>query len=118
MKLISPHRNVGRWVVVPPGGPGSATPVSKQQSQRRRKFILLALLSFALATGIWSLVTRGDLLELHLVADAGCVFYASLLLDAKRRRVEHRHKVRKLPRPEDKASDYFEVIEAGGTRNA
>ena len=118
MKLISPYRNAGRWIVVPPGGPGRATPLATQRTLRRRKFILLGLLAFALATGVLAVVTRGQQLELHLVADAALVFYAALLLDTKRRSVERSVKVRELPQQEPAESEYFEVIEASGTRNA
>jgi hypothetical protein len=118
MKLISPYKSAGRWIVVPPGGTRPAAPISAQRTKRRRKYIFMGLLTAAVGTGIWSLVTGGSQLELHFVVDAALVFYAALLLDAKRRRDERVRKVRDLPRPETSSSDYFEVIEASGTRNA
>lgn len=116
MRLISPRTSAGRWIVVP----GARQRTEKQafrRAQQRRKAILLGLIGIALVTGVWAVVAGGDGLEINLVADAAVAFYAALLLDVKKRRVERGVKVRRLERQSPAESEYFEVIEAGGGRN-
>ena len=99
--------------MVPPAGAGPSRE-SFHRAQQRRKSILICLISVSVGTGLWSLINGGQALELNLVADAATAFYAALLLDSKRRRVERSLKVRTLQRPSTQESEFFEVIEASG----
>ena len=121
MRLISPRTGNGRWVVVPESREGVARR-AYLRAQDRRKRILGGLVAAAFATGVWALISGGNVVELHLIVDALAAFYLALVMDAKRKVVEREQKVRTLHAPAppvsfDETSE-FGYLQAGGGHNS
>jgi hypothetical protein len=98
LKLIAPPRRIprGRWMIVPPTEERAAAAAS-DRGQRRRRRILASLVAAVVLTALVAVQQRGKVIEIHLIADAALFFYIALLLEGKRRRLEHAAKVRRLP---------------------
>jgi hypothetical protein len=98
LKLIAPPRRMqkGRWMILPPTEERAAA-AAMDRGQRRRRRILVAILAAVVITALAAVQQKGKLIELHLIADAALFFYIALLLETKRRRLEHAAKVKRLP---------------------
>jgi hypothetical protein len=97
LKLIAPPRRLprGRWMIAPPTEESTAA-AAMDRGQRRRRRILISLVAAVVLTALIALQQGGNLIEVHLIADAALFFYIALLLEAKRRRLERAAKVRRL----------------------
>lgn len=99
MELIAPRhhgpRGSGRWIVVPESRSDLAR-ASFRRGQRRRRRILELMLGACIGSLGAALVLHGHAWEVQLACDASLALYATLLLEAKRRRRERAEKVRSL----------------------
>jgi uncharacterized membrane protein len=59
---------------------------------------LLGLTVFVVATGAWALVIGGPAVPVHVGIDIVTVFYAVVVIRARRRLAERRRKVRSMAR--------------------
>ena len=122
MRMMSPRAtaglSAGRWIVVPNRQEQLARRAAIH-AQRRRTYVLSALVAAAIGTGIWAVLEGGVAIEVNLVVDAAAAFYVALLLDAKQKRAERALKVRALGRREARPAEHpepaLEVLEAGGS---
>lgn len=98
MQLIAPRTSrTGRWVVVPEPYERIARS-SFRRGQRRRARILLFLGASAAFTGVVAIAVGGSMWEVHLLLVTSLCVYVSLLIEAKKRRVERSAKVHSLRR--------------------
>lgn len=114
MNLIAPRSSSsGRWVVVPRSYE-QLKRASFRRDQRRRQKILLFLVG-GVALSLVGLLATGRGLGIHLAFDVSLSIYVALLLEAKRRRLERRHKVHRLPARENRvALTAYEPARAAG----
>ncbi|HVF52408.1 MAG TPA: hypothetical protein VNC78_02250 [Actinomycetota bacterium] len=114
LDLISPRSTTGRWVVVPKSYEELAR-ASFLRGQRRRKRILLTLVALVVGSATAAWIRGGSLWEIHLMADASLALYVSLLLEAKKRRIERKTKVRRIQRHITASeAGFYTPMEAGG----
>lgn len=108
--------STGRWVVMPavPGGPRART--SYRRMQMRRVRLLQALLVLSATSFVLALPIGGTMWQVHLVCVASLALYVTVLVGAKRRRLETRAKIRPLQptRPSDQEVIFHEPVHASG----
>lgn len=98
MQLIAPRASrTGRWVVVPEPYDRIARS-SFRRGQRRRARILVFLGVSAPLSGMVAVAVGGSMWEVHLLLLTSLCVYVTLLLEAKRRRLERSAKVHSLRR--------------------
>lgn len=115
MNMMAPRSRGGRWVIIPDNHDVAMERIAIRRSRRRRRRILVLLVLSAIGTGVWAWLERGVAIEVHLVVDAGVIFYLALMSEMKKRRVERDAKVRSLG-PRHRAPDLTRTAEAGGRR--
>lgn len=114
--MIAPRSSSGRWVVVPRSYE-QVKLASFRRGQRRRRRILVWLAAMC-AVSLAGAVLTGAGWGVHLALDASLIAYVMLLLEAKKRRLERRHKVKRLPRRPAVAWRGYEPAEAVGGRRS
>jgi hypothetical protein len=102
-----------RRVVVEPEEVSGRT-AAIERVRRQRAILLLVLLAAAPVTLVAAALLHGGWWEIHIAVDFTLALYVAGLLEAKRRRVERRVKVRSIHRR--KTSDAFDQAHAYGGR--